>query len=174
VKLPRHWARVVAPLILGGALASFLLQWLTVSADLRRAEATGVELVSRDVHYSGSYVHQAWRGEVEGIVEDAELWALPTFVAIALALALVLVPIRSAWWAGLVATAVSLILVFLWIQSTSSAFKPPIPDRHWGVWVALTLLPLAMVPIFARLLEPLDDPEARRGPEWLGSARREI
>lgn len=173
MKLPKHWARIAAPLVLAGALASFLLPWLTVSADLRRADATGVELVSRDVHYSGRYVHQAWRGEVEGIVEDAQLWALPAFVAVALALVLVLVPFRAAWWAGLVSTAVALILVFLWIQASSSAFRPPIPDRHWGVWVALTLLPLAIVPIFARLLEPLDDPESRRAPAWLGSARRE-
>lgn len=173
MKLSKHWARIAAPLVLAGALVSFLLPWLTVSADQRRAEATGVELASRDVHYSGRYVHQAWHGEVEGIIEDAQLWALPAFVAVALALVLVFLPFRAAWWAALCATAVSVILVFLWIQATSTAFRPPIPDRHWGVWIALTLLPLATVPILSRLFEPVGDPESKRAPEWLGRARRE-
>ncbi len=171
MKLPRGWTRIAAPLALVIALGSFLLPWLTVSADRRRAEATGIELVTRNVEYTGSYVHDAWRGEVEGVVQDGQLWALPAFVAVAVALILALIPIRAAFWASLGVSGAALILIFLWVQATSSVFRPPVSDRHWGVWLALTFVAFSVVPIIVRLFEPGGDPVARRAPEWLGGRR---
>lgn len=171
VKLPRRWTRVAAPLVLALGLASFLLPWLTVTADRRRAEATGIELVTRNAEYTGEYVHDAWRGEVEGVVGDSELWALPAFVAVAVALAFVLIPLRATWLASLAASAVALVLLFLWVQASSSAFRPPVSDRHWGAWLALTFVALAAVPIAVRLFEPAGDPVLRRAPERLGGRR---
>ena len=169
MKLPRSWPRLAAPLILGLALASFLLPWLTVSADRRRGDATGLELVLRAPDYSGRYVHLAWQGEVEAIVGSAQLWALPAFVAAALAALLVLLPWRPAWWAGLALVAAGAVSLLLWVQATTSAYRPPIPDRHAGFWLAFGLIPLAAVPILMRLLEPVPDPGARRAPDWLAS-----
>ena len=168
MNIPRGWTRVGAPLAVTAVLASFLLPWLTVTADERRAEATGLELVTGDVGYTGHYVHDAWRGEVERLVENGEAWALPAFVAVGVALAFVLLPWRLAWWAGLAVTAVALVLILLWLQATSSAFNPPEPNREWGMWVALALLALAALPIVTRLREPPGDPAVRRAPEWLG------
>lgn len=173
MKLPRSWPRVAAPLVLIVGLGCFGLPWLTVTADSRAADATGFELVTRNVEFTGRYVHDAWRGEVEGIVEGGELWALPAFAALAVTLALVLLPFRAAWWAALGFSTAAAILLFLWLQATTSAFSPPYSDRHWGIWLALTIVPLVAVPIIARLLEPVGDPSTRRAPEWLvGSARR--
>jgi hypothetical protein len=165
--LPRYWTRLAAPLALLGALVAFLLPWLTVTADLRRAEATGLELVRRDVEFTGHYVHDAWRGEVEKIVEHAQTWALPAFIASAVALVFVLIPLRATWWAALGATGAAAILTLLWFQAASSAFNPPDSSRSFGMWLALALLVLAAVPIGVRLREPTGDPEARRAPEWL-------
>jgi hypothetical protein len=165
--LPPYWTRVAAPLALVGALAAFLLPWLTVTADLRRAEATGLELVTRDVEFTGHYVHDAWRGEVENIVQNAEIWALPAFVAVVAALVLVLIPRRATWWGALGATGAAALLMLFWFQAASSTFSPPHSNRHFGMWVTLALLVLAAVPIVVRLREPTGDPEARRAPEWL-------
>ena len=165
--LPPYWTRVAAPLALVGALAAFLLPWLTVTADLRRAEATGLELVTGDAEFTGHYVHDAWRGEVEKIVENAQTWALPLFVVVVAALALVLIPLRAAWCVALGATGVAVVLALFWFQAASSTFSPPDSNRHFGMWVALALLVLAAVPMIVRLREPTGDPEARRAPEWL-------
>lgn len=167
MRLPPYWTRAAAPLALAGALAAFLLPWLTVTADLRRAEATGLELVTADVEFTGHYVHDAWRGEVENVVQNAETWALPAFVAIAAALALVLIPLRAAWWAALGATGAAAVLALFWFQAASSTFSPPHSNRLFGMWVALAFLVLAAIPIVVRLREPTGDPEARRAPEWL-------
>jgi hypothetical protein len=165
--LPRYWTRVAAPLAVLGAAVSFLLPWLTVTADERRAEATGLQLVTGDPELTGHYVHDAWRGEVEKIVGNAEVWALPAFVAVLAALGLTLIPHRLAWWAALGATGVAAVLGLLWFQASSSTFNPPDSNRGGGVWIALAFLVLAAVPIVVRLREPTGDPALRRAPEWL-------
>jgi hypothetical protein len=171
MRLPRYWTRVAAPLALLAAVASFLLPWLTVTADERRAEATGLELVTRDTELTGHYVHDAWRGEVETVVGHAEAWALPTFVAVLIALGFALVPLRLAWWASLAVTGAAAVLALLWVQASSSTFEPPYSDRGAGVWVAVALLVTAAVPLIARLREPSGDPTLRRPPEWLDGRR---
>lgn len=169
----RLWPRIAAPLVLALALVSFSFPFLTVAADQRRAEATGFELATGEVEYVGHYVHDAWRGEVENVVEDGHLWALPAFVALIVALALVLLPWRAGWWASLGVSAIAIVLLFLWLQATTTAYQPPDTDHRWGYWLTLLLASLVVVPILSRLFEPVGDPSQRRPPEWLlGSTRR--
>lgn len=159
--------RIAAPIVLAAVLVSFSFPFLTVTADQRRADATGLELVANDVEYGGRYVHDAWRGEVENVVEDGQLWAVPASVAFLVALVLVLLPWRAAWWGGLGVSAIATVLLLLWLQATTTAYHPPNTDHRWGYWLTLLLAPLAIVPILSRLFEPVGDPNQRRPPEWL-------
>lgn len=172
VSLKRIWPRVLAPLVLAASLACFSLPFLSLSVDARSAEATGLELVTGDVTYRGSYIHDAWRGELEGIVRDGHIWAVPAFGAILLACVLLLLPWRRAWWAAVVVAAVGLVLMLFVFQATSSVFHPPDPHRLYGYWLALGIVLLVFLPISVRLREPVGDPTLRRPPDWLTRSER--
>ena len=64
---------------------------MTVQEDTRRADATGLELVRRDVVISGRYVHASSEGDVEIIVHNSETWARIVLVLLGLAVLVVLV-----------------------------------------------------------------------------------
>jgi hypothetical protein len=170
--LRRLWPRLVAPGLLLAALVCFMLPWIEVSADARVARATGLELVRGHASYSGYYVHDAWRGEVEAVVNDAHLWSLVAFVTIAAALVLAVVPLRASWWACLGVSGLGLVFLLLWMQATSTVYNPPVVHRAGGFWITLAFLPLVVVPIVARLREPAGDPTLRQPPEWLARQRR--
>lgn len=166
---PRRIApRVAAPAILVAALACFALSWITVTTDERTSHATGLALVSGHVSYSGRYLHDAWRGEVEAVMHDAHVWTPLAFAALLVALALVVLPWRWAWWSALVAAGLAVIFLVLWLQATSQVYQPPYVERHVGFWLALALTPLVAVPIVVRLMEPTIPDALRRPPEWLG------
>ena len=87
-------ARLVATALFGLAALAFLLPFLRVTADRRVGEATGWELASKSVEYSGTYVQLAFEGEVERWTVAGEAPALIAFVALVAAAVLVWIPFR--------------------------------------------------------------------------------
>jgi hypothetical protein len=158
--------------VLVAALACFSLPWLTVTADAKRADATGLELVTGSTPYTGYYVHDAWRGEVENVVDDGQLWAPIAFGALLVALVLLVLPWRAAWWSALAVSGIGVVLLLLFLQATTTTFNPPSSDHHYGYWLTLAIVPFVFVPIVVRLRQPLVDASLRRAPEWLTRSAR--
>ena len=159
--LGRLGARLAAISLLLLSIACFALPWVTVQEDTRRADATGLELVRRDVVISGRYVHASSEGDVEIIVHNSETWARIAAVLV------VLVPVRPFEWAAAVVTALATLALIAWTQAATADLPPPNGDRHAGFWLSLLLGALALVPIVLLLL--MRPPE--RGGEWLDSFR---
>lgn len=165
--LGRLGARLAAAGLLLLSIVCFALPWMTIQEDTRRAEATGLELVRRDVAISGSYVHASSEGDVEVIVHNSETWARIALVVLAIAVLLLLVPLRLFEWAAAVVTALATVALIAWTQAATADFPPPEGDRHGGFWLSLLFAVFALVPIV--LLLRMRPPE--RGGEWLDSYR---
>jgi hypothetical protein len=164
----RHLAtRLAAVTLLAASLACFALPWLTVTQDNRIATATGVDLIRRDTSFQGSYVHEAYEGEVEALARNAETWARVAFAFVAVALVFLLVPWRPLNWAGAVAWALGTLTLLAWTQVATVDPAPPYGDRHGGFWLALGLTALAAVPIFLLVSAP----KRTTGGEWLDQPR---
>ena len=111
--------RLLISATFGVTAASFLLPFLTVSLDERRAEATGLDLVTNTPSLSGHYVHASYVGDVELLVRDGHA---PALVAFALALA----GIVAAWLPRRAAVASGVLVAFLGLIGM------------WAVWSATT------------------------------------
>jgi len=136
----RRWPRLLALALLAGAVGCFFLPFLTVDFEPRRARATGIQLVTDSASYSGEYLHASYEGEVETVVRNGHFWAIPSFALAALALALALLPARTAWVAAVVVSVPAVLALLALFQGTSTAFHPPFPDRRYGFWLAILLL----------------------------------
>ena len=166
-RLGRVGARLLAASLLLVSIACFALPWVTVQEDTRRADATGLELVRRDVGISGRYVHASSEGDVEVIVHNSETWARIALVLLGLAVLLLLVPLRPVEWAALVVTGLATLALVAWTQAATADLPPPEGDMHGGFWLSLLFAGLALIPIV--LLLRMRPPE--RGGEWLDSFR---
>ena len=132
--------RALASALFALVLASFALPWATIASDRRRSEPSGIALALDRPSYSGRYVHDAYRGEVERLVADGHAAALVAIVIVAAACVLVWLPWRLGPAAG-VALAVLTGLAFLGLyQATRSTYSFADTDRRFGFWLALLLL----------------------------------
>ena len=136
----RSWPRLLALVLLAGAVGCFFLPFLTVDFEPRRAHATGIQLVSGSASYSGEYQHASYEGDVETVVRNGRFWAIPSFALAALALVLALLPRRGAWVGAVVASVLAVLALLALFQGTSTPFHPPFPDHRYGYWLAILLL----------------------------------
>jgi hypothetical protein len=136
----RRWPRLLALVLLAGAVGCFLLPFLTVQFEPRRAHATGIQLVTDSASYSGEYLHSSYEGDVETVVRNGRFWAIPSFALTALALLLALLPSRATWVASVVVSVLAVLVLLAFFQGTSAPFHPPFPDRRYGFWLAILLL----------------------------------
>ena len=123
------------------ALLALALPFATITSDLRRSEPSGLELALGDASYTGHYVHDAYRGQVELLVAGGETPALVAFVALAAAVAFVWLPWRLGPAAGVAFGALALLALFVFYQRTGASFSFAQSDRRYGYW--LTVLALA-------------------------------
>lgn len=115
-------ARLLAGLLFLLVAGSLAFPLLAVAVDERSAEASGLELVAGDAELAGRYVHGAYAGEAERLVDEVSGPARGVLLAAAGGLALVWLPGR----AGLLAGAVLALLALVWLlvlhQTATSAF----------------------------------------------------
>jgi hypothetical protein len=130
-------ARAVACALFLASLLAFQLPFVTVTADRRRAEATGFELAARDVTYEGTYIQESFRGEVEHWVGRGEAPALIAFVSLLAAAALVWIPWRAGPAIASTASLVALVAMFGLYQRVGSISALAVTVRHSGFWYAL-------------------------------------
>jgi hypothetical protein len=127
--------QLLSPLVFLLVAACFLLPFLRVSVDPRRADATGVELMSGDAVITGRYVHDSYRGEVESLVDDGRPFAAFAFGCTVAGFALAWLRGSKASWAGVILAILGLLgMLALW-QATTPAFEPPESDHRYGFWL---------------------------------------
>ncbi len=136
----RSWPRLLALALLAAAVGCFLLPFLTVDFEPRRARATGIQLVANSASFSGQYRHGSYEGEIETVVRNGHFWAIPSFALVALAFLLGLLPSRVAWAGAVVLSVLAVLALLALFQGTSTPFHPPFPDRRYGFWLAILLL----------------------------------
>lgn len=135
--------RLLASALFAGAALAFLLPFLAVQSDLRFARATGGELVRQTAPITGRYVHDAYRGEVERLVDRGRTPSLLAFAAAVAGLALAWLPWRVGPALGLAFGLLGDAAMFALYQSTSASFAPPEIDHRYGFWAAFGLFGLA-------------------------------
>lgn len=165
----QRWPRLLALVLLAGAVGCFFLPFLTVDFEPRRARATGVQLITNSASYRGEYRHASYEGDVETVVRNGRFWAVPAFAFAALALLLALLPSRAAWAAAVGLSVLAVLSLLALYQGTSTAFHPPFPDRHYGFWLAILLLLGGGTALGFWLHEPASYRVSdSRLPDWLG------
>ena len=123
-----------------GAAVCFLLPFLVLTVDLRRGEASGVELATGDAQISGRYVHDSYRGQVEDALDLVQLPAAVAFVAILIGAVGVWIPGRRGFWLGLAAAGVGLLGGFWMRQALSGQQLLAESDWQYGYWLATVLI----------------------------------
>ena len=123
-----------------GAAVCFLLPFLVLTVDLRRGEASGVELATGDGQISGRYVHDSYRGQVEDALDLVQLPAAVAFVAILIGAVGVWIPGRRGFWLGLAAAGVGLLGGFWMRQALSGQQLLAESEWQYGYWLATVLI----------------------------------
>jgi hypothetical protein len=123
-----------------GAAVCFLLPFLVLTVDLRRGEATGVELATGDAQISGRYVHDAYRGQVEDALDLVQLPAAVAFVAILIGAVGVWIPGRRGFWLGLAAAGAGLLGGFWMRQALTGQQLLAESEWQYGYWLATVLI----------------------------------
>ena len=123
-----------------GAAVCFLLPFLVLTVDLRRGEATGVELATGDAQISGRYVHDSYRGQVEDALDLVQLPAAVAFVAILIGAVGVWIPGRRGFWLGLAAAGAGLLGGFWMRQALSGQQLLAESEWQYGYWLATVLI----------------------------------
>jgi hypothetical protein len=129
-------AKLLLSTVFLGAAVCFLLQFLVLTVDERRGEATGVELATGDAEVSGRYVHDAYRGQVEDALDLVQLPAAVSFVAILIGAVGVWIPGRKGFWLGLAAAGAALFGGFWMRQALSGQQLLAESDWQYGYWLA--------------------------------------
>jgi hypothetical protein len=103
----------------------------------RRAEATGVDLVTGTPSLSGTYVHAAYEGDVEQLVDMGHVPAVVVFAAAIVGFLVAWFPGRRALAAGLFAAIVGLATMWaLWETTTPGRQLFASSDHRYGFWLA--------------------------------------
>lgn len=123
-----------------GAAVCFLLPFLVLTVDLRRGEATGVELATGDAQISGRYVHDSYRGQVEDALDLVQLPAAVAFVAILIGAVGVWIPGRRGFWLGLAAAGAGLLGGFWMRQALTGQQLLAESEWQYGYWLATVLI----------------------------------
>jgi hypothetical protein len=139
----RERAAVLGLLVL--AAVSFALPFISASAPGRQGGATGLQLVAGGASYGGRYLHLAFQGEVESIVDVGRLPARIAFGASLLGLGLGLISGRRAYVGVCLAAAAGLLALVWYRAATDVTFSPPSSSLRYGFWVAAALLLAASV-----------------------------
>jgi hypothetical protein len=129
--------RVAASVLSGAATLSFLAPSLVVSIDRRVARATGLDLVAGSPVFSGSYVHDAYVGDVEALAGQGHVAAA---VAFAIAAAGVLVGWgrgRRALLANLLLAVAGLATMWALWQTTSPGARLSTVEHRYGYWLVV-------------------------------------
>jgi hypothetical protein len=137
--------RAVASGIFLFAALVFSLPFLSVDADRRHAEATGWELVTSNVRFSGEYVQEAFRGEAENWAHAGEAPALIAFVLIVLGLTLVWLPWKVGPCVALSCAGLALVSFYALYQRIGSRFALAITHHRVGLILAIILTALAFL-----------------------------
>jgi len=136
-------ARAVACALFLLVLSAFTLPFAIVTADLRRAEGTGIEFALGTPSYSGHYVHDSYKGEVERLVDYAQPVALVALVAILAAVALVWIPWKWGPAAGITFASLGFGALVWFHQAVSSAGTFAGTEYRGGFWISLGLVLVA-------------------------------
>ena len=124
--LVRLAERPVAARLLGSLLfllvaGTLALPFVVVSVDERRAEASGLELAEGDAELTGRYVHEAYEGQAETVVDEARGPAVAVAVAALAGLGLVWLPGRAGFVLGAALAGLALLgLAGIFRTATSS------------------------------------------------------
>jgi hypothetical protein len=129
-------AKLLLSTVFLAAAVCFLLQFLVLTVDERRGEASGVELATGDAEVSGRYVHDAYRGQVEDGLDLVQLPAAVSFVAILIGAVGVWIPGRRGFWLGLAAAGAALLGGFWMRQALSGQQLLAESDWQYGYWLA--------------------------------------
>jgi hypothetical protein len=130
-------ARALAVALFALVAAAFALPVVVVTVDERRAEASGLELAEGDPELSGRYVHAAYEGEAEGVMDEARAPALAVLVASVAAAAVVWLPGRAGLAAAAALALVALIGLFGVFQTTTSSLDLADANLRLGYPLAL-------------------------------------
>ena len=132
-------ARLVATALYALAALSFLLPFLRVTADRRVAEATGWELATKSVQYSGTYVQLAFQGEAERWATAGEAPALLALVLLVVAAVLVWLPWRVGPAVAFGCGVLALFMLFALYLRVDSQLALADVNRRYGLAVAALL-----------------------------------
>jgi hypothetical protein len=146
-------ARAFASALFLLVLAAFTLPFAVVTADLRRAEGTGVEFALGTTQLTGHYVHDAYEGEVETLVDYAKPVALVALAAVVAATVLVWAPWKWGPTSGFTLAGIGLVALVWFHQSVNSAGTFAGTAYRGGFWLAAGLVIVAgawCVVLFAR------------------------
>jgi hypothetical protein len=108
-----------------------------VTVDERRADASGTELARGDATVTGRYVHAAYVGEAEAVVDEARGPALVVLASALAGAALVWLHGRTGFLAGAALAAAALAGLFGVFQTTTSALDLADADIRLGFALAL-------------------------------------
>jgi hypothetical protein len=136
-------ARALACALFLLVLAAFTLPFAVVTADLRRAEGNGIEFAIGQPAYSGHYVHDSYRGEVERLVDYAQPVALVALVAFVAGVLLVWIPWKWGPAAGMVCAALGFGALVWFHQAVNSAGTFAGTEYRGGFWISLGLAVVA-------------------------------
>lgn len=158
------------PLVFLGAIACFLMPFLTVASVGRRASASGLDLAAGDASFDGTYSHAAYEGEVESVVDNSRIPAMVVFVAAFIGATAASFPGRNALRVAFTSAIVAVLAYVALLQVTSPRFSPPEADHLLGFWLAGALAAGALVWSALRLWRdpPIGMPAAPDdAPPWL-------
>jgi len=128
--------RALASALYGVALLAFTRPFMAVFADERAGEGTGVELALGESQYTGRYVHAAFAGQVESLLDGARTPALIALGAVVAGFVLSWLPWRIGPGIGTLAGLTALAGLLGVFQATTSLFIPAATDRRYGFWFA--------------------------------------
>jgi hypothetical protein len=164
---------LVSPLVFLALIACFLLPFLTVTSVGRRASASGLDLVTANASFSGTYTHAAYEGEVESVVANARIPAIVVLGAALVGAAATGFPGRNPLRVGFTSAIVAVLAYLALLQVTWPRFSPPDADHLPGFWLAGALLSAALAWHALRLWrEPRDAATAARSPDRAPSRLR--
>lgn len=129
-------ARLVGSLFFLLVAGTLALPFVVVSVDERRAEASGLELAEGEAEVTGRYVHAAYEGQAEEVVDEARGPAVAVAVAALAGLGLVWLPGRAGLLVGAALACLALLGLAGIFRTTTSALDLADTDLRAGYGLA--------------------------------------